>query len=470
MAAKQRKSLLARAQRFFFRSSMGCVSSSLGAHEEVSLVLPLSYDRCERSPSPRKQFHDEYTLKGKLGKGAFAQVHAAVKVDESSKEPDIAVKITDLRGHRKEDKEAVDPRIKRSVEKEVLILRRVGAQEYCVNFYEDYMEGPLSYIVMERCDVTLLQALERSPELTENTLVRIIREMLQGMHNVHQLGVVHRDIKPDNFLCTGEDFTVKLCDFGLAEVLSSPSTELKGVYGTAPFMSPEMLGATGYAAATDVWSLGVIAYVLLLGQFPYQPIETNAKAMKAAILAGVPAPSFRPRASLDVGGGGSRLSAPALAFLHSTLNRNKAARPTAAGALKLPWLAEPVNCDAQWSAPSLRPMLYAAKRAGAFDTRGVDANDKGNPVDTMLHSLQAKHQGATSMRLSNFTKRADKTHPELFIDMSMQKAGYKFDKFDPAMVVSSNASHISTATGSSGASYQSSRSRHAHRSALPLES
>lgn len=424
---------------------------------EFPVRLP---DHVSLECSPKKQFHEEYNLKGKLGKGAFAQVHLAHKVSDTSQ---VAVKITDLRGSHKDDREEVDARIKRAVEREVVILRRVGAQEYCVNFFEDYAEGLLSYIVMERCDMTLLQAMERSPELTEKTWVRIIKEMLKGMHNIHQLGVVHRDIKPDNFLCTGEHSTVKLCDFGLAEVLASPTSELKGVYGTAPFMSPEMLGASGYGAATDVWSLGVIAYVILLGQFPYQPIETSAKAMKAAIVAGVPAPTFKPRASLDIGGQ-CRLSPNARDFLHATLDRNKAARPSAAAALSLPWLSDSEKND-QWSMPSLRPMLYAAKRAGAFDTRGNNPHDKGSSVDHLLHALM-KNPGGNMMRLP--VGRNSKTHPEGPLESPVHKAGHKVDKVDPTMVqsggVASNTSHISTATGSSVTSYQSNPSKHGQRS------
>eukprot|EP00418_Pyrodinium_bahamense_P088439 CAMPEP_0179041506 /NCGR_PEP_ID=MMETSP0796-20121207/16191_1 /TAXON_ID=73915 /ORGANISM="Pyrodinium bahamense, Strain pbaha01" /LENGTH=416 /DNA_ID=CAMNT_0020737871 /DNA_START=122 /DNA_END=1372 /DNA_ORIENTATION=+ len=411
----------------------------------MSLVQPMT---CERQLiSGAAPFHPQYILKGKLGKGAFAQVHLAKTVAHGN---EVAVKITDLRGsHRKHERDEVDQRTKRSVEKEVAILRRVGAQPFCVGFYEGFIEGLLSYVVMERCDMTLLQALERSPELTENTLGCIIKEMLQALHNIHKLAVVHRDIKPDNFLCTGPEHTVKLCDFGLAEVLPGGNGELKGVYGTAPFMSPEMLASQGYGPTTDVWSTGVIAYVLLFGQFPYQPVETTAKAMKVAILAGTPEPTFKPKASLDTGG--SRVTPAALAFLHETLNRNKGQRPSAAAALQLEWMTSGVNMQ-QWSAPSLRPMLYAAKRAGAFDTRVVNDMEQGT-MDIMLASLQAKHHGLPPQlaahgaghepkKHSHSSRRNDKTHSEC------------------SLAHSSHASHISTATGSS-TSYQSKHSRSA---------
>merc|ERR1719356_1121229 len=99
------------------------------------------------------------------------------------------------------------------------------------------MEAGLAYVVMEKCDVTLLQALERSSKLKESTLRSVLRQMLQALAAVHAAGIVHRDVKPDNFLCTGPSCgTVKLCDFGLSRALPEEGQEqeeegLSGVYG-----------------------------------------------------------------------------------------------------------------------------------------------------------------------------------------------------------------------------------------------
>jgi len=374
---------------------MGCASSTVGGTEvnavraspDITAVKPIECG-LRRGPSSGESFHQQYILKGKLGKGAFAQVHLARPVSRDKEVQEVAVKITDLSKSRRaakdeSDEADIDERAKRSVEREVCILRRVGAMPHCVGFHEEFFDGQLSYIVMERCDMTLLQALEHTPELTECTLARIIKEMLQALNNIHRLCVVHRDVKPDNFLCSGEKGTIKLCDFGLAAVVSGRKGELKGVYGTAPYMSPEMLGGHGYGAETDIWSLGIIAYVLLCGQFPYQPTESTAQAMKVAILVGTPQPNFQDMAGLYP-------SPAALAFLHMTLHRNRTARPSAADALRLQWVGAPAKST--WSAHSLRPALSAAKRVGAFDTRA--AKDlKKTEMDRMLSALQAEHHG-----------------------------------------------------------------------------
>eukprot|EP00418_Pyrodinium_bahamense_P019085 CAMPEP_0179124992 /NCGR_PEP_ID=MMETSP0796-20121207/59094_1 /TAXON_ID=73915 /ORGANISM="Pyrodinium bahamense, Strain pbaha01" /LENGTH=287 /DNA_ID=CAMNT_0020823677 /DNA_START=85 /DNA_END=945 /DNA_ORIENTATION=+ len=228
-----------------------------------------------RFKEPAKPFHEEYILKNKLGKGSFAQVHLATGVNHGT---EVAVKITDMRAAKDGDKcDIVDHRTRSAVLSEVAVMRRVGTQPHCVAFYEEYFEGFLSYIVMERCDMTLLQVLRGAPELTEDTLVPIIVEMLHALKGIHMCLVVHRDVKPDNFLCSGEKRTIKLCDFGLSDVLPGRDSKLEGVVGTDAYMSPEMLKPEKHKhdTKTDIWSLGVLAYVLLCGHFPYYSREKN---------------------------------------------------------------------------------------------------------------------------------------------------------------------------------------------------
>lgn len=233
--------------------------------------------------------------------------------------------------------------------------------------------------------MTLLQALEREPVLTERTLVPIITEMLQALDCIHRLRLVHRDVKPDNFLCSGKKRTVKLCDFGLSGVLPGHRGKLQGVVGTAPYMSPEMLKPSRHMhdTKTDIWSVGVIAYILLCGQFPYQPSQASPD-MKTAILVGTPKPSFQPVVGLD-----GQLSPLALEFLQALLNRRADKRPTAADALQLPWAASPE--DGRRSEHSLHPVLCMAKHSGAFDLK--EPLYWQGSLDKTLTLLQAKHHG-----------------------------------------------------------------------------
>jgi serine/threonine protein kinase len=402
-------------------------------------------------------FHQQYLLMGKLGKGAFAQVHLCRRVcDGQVSSKDLAVKIADLRKHSGgRVTEEVDMRAQRAVEKEVSIMRKVGPQTYCVHQKEAFLEGAFTYIVMEKCDSTLLSLLERSTGLTEGVLAKIFKDMLKGLSVIHKIGIVHRDVKPDNFLVSGDPVNVKLCDFGLAAVLPhGEHPELTGVYGTAPFMSPEMLKAFPYGAKTDVWSMGVIVYVLLLGEFPYHPAESTSKAMKAAIVAGVPAPTFRPKLGLDMGGT-LKISPEANSFLQPLLARDPENRLTADGSLQHIWLG--AKEPGSWGSASLRPMLYSAKRVGAFDTRNVN-DSVPNDMDHFLAQMQSKYHkstmrnyGGSSSRTATPNRERERDRGSKDTKDSRDAESLVFEKPHKHQPSANHTSDVSTGAGSSSA-------------------
>lgn len=340
-------------------------------------------------------FHDSYLTSVKLGKGAFASVHLAHKIGTTDK---YAVKVMDLRAQKQGGSfnGAVDPKRRATALKEIQMLQAVDGREHIIQMIDGFVEGTLSFIVLEKCDHTLLQVLERIPELTEASVKRILREMLKGIAASHAAGVVHRDIKPDNYLCVGpgDQARVKLCDFGLAAVYPHSGVGLSGIYGTPPFMAPEMLRSVPYGPKVDTWSFGVIAYVLMFGQFPYRPAEQTGPAMKAAILAGSPAPSFRPKHGLEGSDSVAKISANAIEMLRELMCRVPEDRPTAEQALQCSWLRYGPNKEDNTG--SLRPMLFAAKRVGAFDVRV--SKPQTTDVDIQLAALQEKRHSASMIQ------------------------------------------------------------------------
>lgn len=188
------------------------------------------------------RFHQQYCINGKLGRGAFAYVYAAVRCGGPAKgDQRVAVKILDLRSPKSTPPGSppVDAKLCRDAEREAALMRLVTPHKHCVDYIDSFMEGHFSYLVMERCPTSLLQALDRSTVLNEHTLARAFRDMLRALVAIHAAGVVHRDVKPDNFLCTSDlvDGSIKLCDFGLADAVSQQVPDLTGIHGTAPFMS-----------------------------------------------------------------------------------------------------------------------------------------------------------------------------------------------------------------------------------------
>jgi hypothetical protein len=140
-------------------------------------------------------------------------------------------------------------------------------------------DGGTPYIVMELVVGTNLHSwVAQSGCLDVAQVVRLVEQMSLALSAAHALGIVHRDVKPDNIILSGgmADFHAKLVDFGIAKSTgvssSRPSLTQEGTtIGTPSYMSPEQLmGAGGVDARSDVWSLGVVAYWALTGKLPFE--------------------------------------------------------------------------------------------------------------------------------------------------------------------------------------------------------
>jgi serine/threonine protein kinase len=331
-------------------------------------------------------FHEHYLLGPKLGRGAFAQVRLATRVGIEEHSQERAVKILDTRDEHGDRKS----QLVKVAKKEEQLWLQVGEHPNAVRLFDTFYSTELCYMVMEKCSSSLWHYLNEMNETTERTFGNIFRQMLFGIAHVHAASVVHRDVKPDNFMMGGEDsHTVKLADYGLSAAL--PAEGLKGVHGTAPFMSPEMITHKSYGAKVDVWSLGVVAYSFLFGDFPYLPQETSSKAMKQAIINGKQ-PAFSPAPRAVVSQAARMRSDSAVAFAKTLLHRQPENRPSALEALDLPYMAA-IGSGSHMSEvqqlPSLRPMLHSARKAGAFEVRDPT---RESPIDELLNTRHfAKH-------------------------------------------------------------------------------
>jgi len=275
---------------------------------------------------------------------------------------------------------------------------------------------------MERCELSLRQALESLPELNENMLVPFVRGMLQALEVIHDARVVHCDIKPDNFLCSGDNMTVKLCDFGLAKIMPSANcSSLSGVFGTAPYMSPEMIANRGYGATTDVWSIGVFVHVMIFGRFPYEPERHNHKAMKQAILSGVPEPSYKMPKAVNKKAQKPDVSKDVISFMRELLERNPVSRPSAKQALHMLWISSPETAETR-SARCLQQTFEAAKKIGAFHPKAqAQADDQPDGFDVMLSRLQAKYVSRQNSKDTLSTKASSRLNSKATVSSAMSR-------------------------------------------------
>ncbi|XP_051164923.1 calcium/calmodulin-dependent protein kinase type 1 isoform X2 [Leptopilina boulardi] len=223
----------------------------------------------DKSPS----IDEKYTLKELLGTGAFSEVRLA----ESKERPGdlYAVKIIDKKALKgKED----------SLENEIKVLRRL-THPNIVRLLETFEDKHKVYLIMEL--VTGGELFDRIVEkgsYTEKDASDLIRQVLEAVDYMHEQGVVHRDLKPENLLyySPDEDSKIMISDFGLSKM--EDSGIMATACGTPGYVAPEVLAQKPYGKAVDVWSIGVISYILLCGYPPFY--DENDANLFAQILKG----------------------------------------------------------------------------------------------------------------------------------------------------------------------------------------
>ena len=140
---------------------------------------------------------------------------------------------------------------------------------FIVRLIETFEDKQHIYLVMERCFGNDL--FSRAP-YSEKSAARITSQILSAVAFMHSRNIIHRDLKFDNimFETMDEDSPVKIIDFGLAKKYSSRNQYVTGFGGTVTYMAPEILREIPYTSKADIWSVGVICYMLLASEMPFQ--------------------------------------------------------------------------------------------------------------------------------------------------------------------------------------------------------
>lgn len=231
----------------------------------------------------------KYELLEAIGEGGMARVWRARRSVDGR---EVALKFL-------ASNSGADVSWRRRFEREVSLLSRLGHLSPHVVRIEDHDFdsdcGP--YLAMELLTgLSLATRLAEAARLPTDDVVRIVGELCDALAVAHRAGVIHRDIKPANIFLRrrpGEPEQVKLLDFGVAKVradseLTAPTRE-GALLGAPAYMSPEQfLGDTGLDARSDLWSVAVVAYHMLVGHAPFS--RGPAAELAARILGQQPAP------------------------------------------------------------------------------------------------------------------------------------------------------------------------------------
>lgn len=294
------------------------------ASEGVVMSQTTLPERLASVSARRRNFHQRYAKGTSLGKGAFAEVFEAVK--RSTGEV-VAVKILDKRRLRFSSSGSATDIIQ-----EAHML--AGMTHPCFLRLRDVLESKdFLFLITDKADGgELFERLYSKGAYTESRARIILWRLAAAISHMHARGVVHRDLKPENVLLLdkSDDTSVVIADFGVAKAVGAEG--LQSYCGTPQYLAPEVLvaqmpGATaGYGKPADMWSVGVITYILLCGSPPFHP--EALKAQKHKVQWGFPARQW------------AAISQEAKDLITGLLAPQPEDRLTVQQLLKHPWLEE----------------------------------------------------------------------------------------------------------------------------------
>ncbi|XP_074154758.1 striated muscle preferentially expressed protein kinase isoform X3 [Sminthopsis crassicaudata] len=203
-----------------------------------------------------RRLSDFYDIHQEIGRGAFSYLRRVV---ERSSGLEFAAKFIPSQA-----------KPKASARREAGLLSRL--QHDCVIYFHEAFERRRGLVIVtELCTEELLERMARKPTVCESEIRTYVRQVLEGLAYLHQSHVLHLDIKPENLLvCDGAGGSeqVRICDFGNAQELT-PDEPQYCQYGTPEFVGPEIVNQTPVSGVTDVWPVGVVAFLCLTGISPF---------------------------------------------------------------------------------------------------------------------------------------------------------------------------------------------------------
>lgn len=227
-------------------------------------------------------FHEAYTLNGEvLGEGSYGRVETCIFKLTGN---EYAVKIISKTGHNFS---------RGKILKEIELYYLCRGQLEIIQLIDFFEDESNFYLIFEKAyGGPLLTQIQQRIHFTEHEASAIIRDLATALSFLHERGIAHRDLKPENILCLKSDSPtpIKLCDFDLcSSVTQNISTpRLQSPVGSAEYMAPEVVeifdfddlynldamteeeASLSYDKRCDLWSLGIIAYILLCGYPPFQ--------------------------------------------------------------------------------------------------------------------------------------------------------------------------------------------------------
>ncbi|KAK4421334.1 Calcium-dependent protein kinase [Sesamum alatum] len=209
---------------------------------------------------PFEDVKSNYTIGKELGRGQFGVTYLCTEIATGNQ---YACKsILKRKLVSKNDKE--------DMKREVHIMQHLSGQPNIVEFKGTYEDRQSVHLIMELCrGGELFDSIIAQGQYSERAAADLCRQIVNVVHHCHFMGVMHRDLKPENFLLSSKDdkAMLKATDFGLS-VFIEEGKVYRDIVGSAYYVAPEVL-QRNYGKEIDVWSAGVILYILLSGVPPF---------------------------------------------------------------------------------------------------------------------------------------------------------------------------------------------------------
>merc|ERR1719495_485631 len=329
-------------------------------------------------------FQEIYRLTGEiLGQGAYASVQTCVNIYT---EVEYAVKVIDkVPGHSRA-----------RVFKEIELFHHCKGHKNIIQLIEYFEETDTFYLIFEKVSGgMLLDHIKRRKFFTEQEAAFIIRDVASALNFLHQKGIAHRDLKPENVLCVYNNrlTPVKLCDFDLGSGIkfhseggADTTPALLTPVGSAEFMAPEIVEAfiedteddLKYDKKCDLWSLGVIVYILLCGYPPFTGYcGANCGWNKGDACDACQGHLFT---AIHLGRyefperEWSNISYKAKDLIRSLLVKDPRRRLSASEVMSHPWLAEDTNSSQQLATPAIIRKKNSVKELSMFAESAASIN------------------------------------------------------------------------------------------------
>lgn len=284
---------------------------------------------------------DSYQFLQVLGKGYFGVVKKALMKNDPNKY--YAIKTI--------DKSKMPSKSLRTLSREIEVLANLDHPNI-VRYYETYNDFSYFYVVTEYCSGGELWDAVKGKGLDEKTAADIMYKLCSAISHCHSKSIVHRDLKLENILLENKDDvrSVKIIDFGLSRKITGT---VNSIVGTPYYVAPEVLDGN-YDSKCDIWSLGVIMYVMIFGRHPFE-----AKT-KDELFRKIKTEKFTIN---------KNLSEEAKQLLSCLLDKDPTKRPKAEEILKFPWFKEIIQDLTQSEymiASEILPSLQHYKRPRQF--------------------------------------------------------------------------------------------------------